>query len=267
MKTILGLLAMLLGGVGVVLLVACGVAVWRAEGVVVDRTDRVAARTAERLVKVEGRLTRLEGRVKDLTVDVDVVRSAAARLVEKAVADVVARTEVEQLVERLDRSLSKADELGETLDVIARLVEDVADLAAQLDGAPERVELLRRVADALEQAAAVLTGIRAELAELRTRKAAPDPRKLTDLAARTRGPLERVADGIGAVRQHSVDARGELEELRGKVHFWSRAVAAALSFVVVWFGLGQVCLVGWGWKRVRVSPQRAMAPGAAGSRS
>ncbi|MFO0798455.1 MAG: hypothetical protein U0804_13340 [Gemmataceae bacterium] len=264
MKRILGLLAMLLGGVGVVLLVAGGVAAWRVAGVVVDRTDRAAARGSGRLVNVEGRLTRLEGRVKDLTVDVEVVRSAGARLAGKLVGEAIARTDFEPLLDRLDRSLSKAEEWGETLDVITRLVEDVADLSAQFDGAPERAEQLRRVAAALDEAAAVLAGVRAELADFRTRNAAPDPRKLADLAARTRAPLERLAGGIAAVRQHSADARGELEAFRGNVHFWSRAVATAMSVVVVWLGLGQVCLVGWGWKRVRLSPRRASAPGAAG---
>lgn len=260
MKTILGLLAMLFGGVGVLLLVTCGVAAWRAEGVVVERTDRAVERASERLVKVEGRLTRLEGRVKELTVDVDFIRTAAGRLALKIVLDVAARTEVDQLHERLDRALAKTEELGETLDVVARLVEDVSDLAAQFDGSADRVEQLRRVAQSLEQAAALLTDVRTVLAEVRTRNAAPDPRKLTDLAERARGPLEQVAGGIDAVRRHSVEARGELEVFRGKVHFWARAVAAVLTFVVVWFGLGQACLVGWGWQRVRRSPQGGTPP-------
>lgn len=254
MRKIIGLLAILLGVVGVVLLVAGGIAAWRVEGVVVERTDRATVRTSERLSKVESKLHRLEGMLKVLTVDVEAIRSAGARLVGRVVKDALAQPEINQLLERLSRLLEQSEQLGETLDIVARLFEDSADLSAQVDGNPERTERLKNIAETLEQAGATMSGIRAELGELRLREAATDPQKLIDLCTRSRAPLERMAGGIASIRQYSADTRESMESLRREVRFWMRTAAVLMSLVLVWFGLGQVCLIGWGWRQWQPSP-------------
>jgi len=252
---IIGLLTILLGVVSVALLVACGIMVWRVAGVVVDRTDRITERSSERLKKVEGKLLRLEGKVKDITVDVDKIRVAVARLILRTLKDLPALkdapvlVEFRQLLERLDHLLQQCEELGETLSIVARLFDDTADLSTQLGGDQNRTDQMRTISETLEEVAATLTHIRGELAELRQRE--PDPQKLADLIEQTRGPLQRLADGIAKIRQHSVDAREALDHLRREVRFWTTMVAILLTLVLVWFGLGQVCLIGWGWKRLR----------------
>src|SRR5262245_23446665 len=137
MRRIIGLFAILLGVVGVAVLVACGVVVWRTAGVVVDRTDRITDRSSERLKKVGGKLLRLEGRVKDITVDVEKIRVAVARLILRTLKDLPALkdapvvAEFKQLLDRLDHLLQQCEELGETLNIVSRLFEDTADLSTQ----------------------------------------------------------------------------------------------------------------------------------------
>jgi chromosome segregation ATPase len=188
---------------------------------------------------------------------VEKIRGPAARIILRtlknlpALKDSAVAVEFKELLDRLDQLLQQCEELGETLGIVARLFEDSADLSTQLGGDQNRADQMRTISETLEQTGATLTQIRGKVAELRQRESAPDPQKLADLIEQSRGPLERLADGIARTREHCVDARESLDNVRREVRFWTVTGAILLSLVLVWFGLGQVCLFGWGWKRLR----------------
>lgn len=254
MQRAIGLLAVILGVLGALLLAAGAAACWQLERQAVDRTDRVAVRVSDLLAKIEEQLQPQEKRVADITIDVRKIEAAAANVVERALTEALAQSE-NQLLDRLSGSLAQCEELGETLHLMAELFQDIAELSAQLDGNQNVSDQLQEVSVAIDSAAKTFIDIRAELAELRLREPTPNPRKLTDLVAQTRVPLERLAGAIGSIRQRVDEARKAVDNVRSKIRFWARSAAVLACLAMAWFGWGQICLIGWGWGKLRSAPR------------
>jgi hypothetical protein len=135
------------------------------------------------------------------------------------------------------------------LHLVANLLEDVADLSTQLDGNQSLTEQLHELSAAIDLASQTLTEVREELAGFRLREVTANPKRITELVAQTRGPLERLAGAIESIRLHVADAREALEQVRSKVRFWARTAAVFACLLAAWLGWGQICLLGWGWAR------------------
>jgi hypothetical protein len=69
---------------------------------------------------------------------------------------------------------------------------------------------------------------------------------------------ERLADGLAAARRAMAVARERTTEWRDAVVRWVYVAAAANTFIWLWGGLGQLCLIGWG--RRRISNQGPLTP-------
>jgi hypothetical protein len=61
---------------------------------------------------------------------------------------------------------------------------------------------------------------------------------------------ERLADGLAGARREVASARAGVAEGRDRVVFWVRVAAVAHTLVWLWAGLGQLCLIGWGRRRI-----------------
>ena len=206
------------------------------------------------MIKIEGNLQRLEGRVKVITIDVNKIEAEVSLLVERALKEVATHTEFKEVLDRLSVMMDRCEELSETLHLVAKLFEDIADLSTQLDGNKNVTEELHNISAEIDLAAKSLTEMREKLTMFPVRDLTADPQKLTDLIAQTRGPVERLAVAVESVRQHVTRARSSLKKVQGKVRFWARSGAAVSCLVSAWFGWGQVCLIGWGWSRLRPVP-------------
>lgn len=252
MRTCIALFAILLGAVGVVLLSAGVFGVWSAAFAAIDVTEQVSQRASERLSAIDARLVRLEVQVKNVSVDVARIRAAATALTARVAQQALAQSdEFQRLREKLDLLLMQVETYAESLTVVSRLFEDAADLSAQFGKGGEQADRLRAVAKLLDQAAAALPKIRSELTALGERHGEPELRKLTDLIAQASTYLEHIVGGIERIRQYSAHARGELDGLRRGAEFWLVTAATILTALLVWLGLGQLCLAGWGRRHLR----------------
>jgi hypothetical protein len=83
-------------------------------------------------------------------------------------------------------------------------------------------------------------------------------RELVALAREAVAGSERLADGVAAARRELADARLGTAEWRDRVVFWVYAAAAANTLLGLWVALGQLCLIGWG--RRRLSKRRPTSP-------
>ncbi len=247
LKRAIPLLAVTLGVLGVVILLVGAVALWYVERVAVERAQRMATRATERLAKIEGNLQRFEEKVKNVTIDLNKIQDDIASLVKRRLPEALASAELLPLMDQLRGLLDQCEEISVTLQLIANLFEDVADLSAQLDGNENLTEGFDNISATIELAAAALAGIRKQLAEIQLLEQTANPQKLADVVEQTRGPLERLAGVVGTMRQHAEKTDAAFEKAVDKFVFWARTAAALLSLGAAWFVWGQVCLLRWGW--------------------
>lgn len=256
MGRVIGLLAMILGVSGLILALAGVIAVWRVEALVVDRCNRVASSVSNQLQRIDGRVRRLESKVKNLTIDAEAIRDSVTRLVARAVDSVVAPTELGQLRQRLLHLAVQSEQLGETLQLLAEIVEDISELTQQFDANSERTERLARIAESLNQADAALAQIRERLATLPEVNGTDEPQKLTELVEQCHKPLARVAEALDSVQAQLDAAHASLADVRQQLLNTIRMAAVLTSLFLGWFGLGQACLLRWGWNRIRMTIPR-----------
>jgi len=75
-------------------------------------------------------------------------------------------------------------------------------------------------------------------------------RKLAPLAEESLAGSKRLAEGLAAVRQEIPVVRGRTAECRDEVNFWGYVAAITNTVVCLWSELGQLCLIGWGRRRI-----------------
>src|SRR5262249_16830632 len=73
---------------------------------------------------------------------------------------------------------------------------------------------------------------------------------LVALAREAAASSERLAEGLADARREIDAARVWAAEWQGRVVFWVYASATAHTLVWLWVGLGQLCLIGWGRRRI-----------------
>jgi hypothetical protein len=75
-------------------------------------------------------------------------------------------------------------------------------------------------------------------------------RELGTLAREAVAGSQGLADGLAAARRGIAVARGRTFERRDGVVWWAYVAATAYMLVWLWGGLGQLCLIGWGRRRI-----------------
>ena len=160
------------------------------------------------------------------------------------------RAEIEQLLDRLVPPLDRADAIAESLGSMAAGLRTAADIVEQLNDDPEGTARVRNAADTIDGAAEALDGLRARVEAVKSAKAVHLTRGLVTLARESVAGSERLAEGLSAARHEIAFVRGRTAEGRDKVGFWVSVAAAANTLVWLWGGLGQLCLIGWGRRRI-----------------
>ncbi|MFO0847475.1 MAG: hypothetical protein U0871_02785 [Gemmataceae bacterium] len=247
MRRPLGIVTVILGGVGVL---ACAAAVgfgWWGAVKAAGRVTRVADRLDQGLVEAESRLARVEDRLGGVRADLDEIRGAAEQVAAENPDLPRVRSAVERLLDRLDPTIDRAAALADSLRPVAAGLRAAADIATQLGGDPGRV---RDAADAIDRAADLLNIPRERIQAVKSAQAARIARELVSLARDAVAGSERLADGLAAARRELAATRGQVSEWRDTLVFWFYVAAAVNTLVWVWGGVGQLCLIGWGLRRV-----------------
>lgn len=253
MRKLLGIGAIVLGVVGVLL---CATAVgigWWAAVRTTARLDRAAARLDHGLSEVDVQLARVESPLNAVRTDMSTVRGAAETIAAENPDLPRVRAEIERLLDRLVPTLDRADTLAERSLSAAAGLRTAADIVDQLNDDSEATVRIRSAADKIERGAESLHSLRAKVEALKSVKALQLTRELVTLAREAAAGSERLGEGLAAARQEIAFVRGRTGEWRDEVISWIYLAATASTLVGLWGGLGQLCLLGWGRRRLDLS--------------
>jgi hypothetical protein len=250
MRTLLGIGAILLGAAGVLLCAAAVGLGWWAVARTVDRIDRVAARLDQGLSEADVRLARLEARANTIRADLNKVRVAAETIAAENPQLPRVQAAIEQLIDRLVPALDRADAIADSISSVAAGLRTAADIVDQLKDDSEATVRVRNAADKIDGAAEALNGLRARVDAVKSARAVQLTRGLVTLARQSVAGSERLAEGLAAARDEIGVVRGRMAEGRDKIVSWVHVAATANTLVWLWGGLGQLCLIGWGRRRI-----------------
>jgi chromosome segregation ATPase len=245
MRKLLGIVAVVLGIVGVLL---CATAVgigWWAAVRTIARLDRIAARLDRGLSEVDIQLARVESRLNAVRTDLNAVRGAAEIIAAENPDLPRVRAEIELLLDRLVPSFDRVDALRSE----AAVLRAAADIVDYFNDDAEATVPARNAADKIDRAAESLNGLRARVEASKSAEAVQLTRELVTLAREVAAGSERLAEGLAAARQEIMDVRRRTAEWRDEVVFWIYVAAIANTLLWLWGGLGQLCMIGWGRRR------------------
>jgi len=250
MGRFLGISAVLLGAVGLLLCVTAIGLGWMTATRTVDRIDRAAARLDAGLTETDERLARVESRVSTLRSEIKEVRGGAEAILADNPELPRVRAEIERLLEKLIPALDRLDATAESLRSMAAGLRAVADLVDQLHDDPEATVRIRSAADGIDRAAEKLNAPRARVDAVKSAKAVQLTQKLIELAREAVAGSDLLAESLATARQEIAVARSRMVEYRDAVVFRVYAAAVANTVFWLWGGLGQLCLIGWGRRRI-----------------
>lgn len=254
MRRLLGIGALVLGGVGALVCVAAIGAGWWAASKTADGVTRAATRADQGLAEADAALARTEERLAAIRADIDEVRGEADQLVAENPELPRVRAAIERLLDRIKLTSDRAGALADSLRTVSaglRATADIRDLVAGQPRAPDRA---RVAAGAIDRAAEVLNIPRARIDAVKSAVAVRLVRELVDLIREALAGSERLASGLADARHEIAAARDWTAESRARVVFWVYASAAVHTLMWVWVGLGQLCLIGWGRRISRRGP-------------
>jgi hypothetical protein len=250
MRGLLGIGAAALGVLGALV---CSAAVglgWWAASRTIDRATLVAARLDDGLAETDARLGRVEERLAAVRADLAETRGEAEKLAAEDPELPRVRSAVERLLDRLLPTIDRAAALADSLRTVAAGLRASEDVVTQLGGDIDRPSRARAAADAIDRAAEVLNVPRAQIDAVKSAAAVQLSREVVELAREAAAGSEQLAEGLADARRAVADARERVVERRARFVFWVRVAAAAHTLVWLWIGLGQLCLIGWGRRRL-----------------
>lgn len=250
MRKLLGIGAIVLGVAGELLCAtAIGIGGWAALRSTA-RLDRIADRLDHDLSEVDGSLARVELRVSSVRADLNAVREAAEKIAAENPDLPRVRAEIERLLDRLVATFDRADALADSLRTGAAGLRTAADFVEQLNDDSKATVRVRNAADQIDRGAESLNSLRAKFADLKSAKAVQLARELVSSGREAIAGSERFAEGVAAARQGITIVRGRTAEWRNEVVLWIYVAATASTLVWLWGGLGQLCLIDWGRRRL-----------------
>lgn len=250
MKRFLGVGAGVLGVLGtLVCAAAIGLGWWTAVRTA-DRVTVVAARLDHGLTEADARLERVEGRLAAVRADLAAARAEAEKLTAENPELPRVRAAVDRLLDRLLPAIDRAAALADSLRAVAAGLRAAEDVVTQLGVDVEQPGRAQAAADAIDRAAEVLNVPQARIEAMKSAAAVRLTREVTELAVTAAAGSERLAEGLAASRREVADARVRVGEMRGDLVRWTYVGASAHTLLWLSAGLGQVCLIGWGWRRL-----------------
>jgi hypothetical protein len=250
MRRVCGVVAIVLGATGTLVCAAAIGLGWWAAAEANDRVGDAAARVEHYLNEADDGLARVEGRLEALRADFEEARRSAEALVADNPELPRVRSAVDQLLDRLAPALDRAAALADSLRAVAAGLRAAADVRAQFGRGTPADGRAVAAAEAIEKAAGLLAVPRAKVEAARSAAGVRITRELMAAATATAAGSEKLAAGLADARREIAAARGWTAGCRDRVGVWAYATAAAHSGLWGWAGIGQVCLLGWGWRRV-----------------
>lgn len=258
MRRPLGIGAVILGVLGTLVSAAAIGLTWWAAVRTADRVTRVAARLDDGLAEADARLERVEGRLADVRADIAEARGEAEKLAAENPDLPRVRAAVERLLDRLLPAIDRAAALADSLRAVAAGLRAAEDVVAQFGAEVEQPSRAGAAAGAIDRGAEVLNVPRERVAAVKSAAAVRLTREVVELAREAAAGSERLAEGLADARRAVAAAREGVDQSRARVVFWVRATAVGHTLLWVWIGVGQLCLVGWG--RRRLSRRAPTAP-------
>jgi hypothetical protein len=249
MLKILGIGAVVLGAIGILFCVfAIGLG-WR-----MTRTasliDRAAVRLDSGLSETDARLARVESRVSTLRAEIKQIRGGAEALIAENPELPRVQAEIERLLDRLVPAFDRVETMADLLSSVGSGLRAAADIVVQFTDHSEATARIRNAADAIDHAAETLSTPGAKVDELKSNKAIRTIQKLVALSREALAGSDLLAEGLAAARLEIVVARKWAAEKRDAIIFWIYAAAVANTVFWLWCGLGQLCLINWGRRRI-----------------
>src|SRR5262245_34485072 len=156
MRATIGLLAVVLGTIGMVLAVVVGVVVWWAAARAAVEARELTEKADTSLVKIEAALGQLVEATKKTQTTVAKVRRGATDIADGRLNDnPVVRAKFDALLTTLAPVLLQSESLGQSFESIAVLLNTGAQLGERFGKPESKVEQMRSAADSLQEAAEV----------------------------------------------------------------------------------------------------------------
>ena len=250
MRRIMGIGAVVLGAIGALICAAAiGLGWWLAVKTV-DRVEFVAARLDRSLSESDVRLARVELRVSTIRSELGEIRGEAEAIFDDNPELPRAKAAIERLLDRLVPVLDRVDATVDSLQAMAAGLRAAADIVDQFAVDPETTARVRNAANMIDRSAETLNVPRAKLDALKSTKAVLLTQELVKLTREAIAGSDLLAEGVAAVRQQIPVAREWTAEYQNKVVVRVYSAAVANMFAWLWGGLGQLCLIGWGLRRI-----------------
>lgn len=246
MRKLQSLCAMMLGGVGVVFCILVISLSWWLALNAARRIDVAATRLDERLAQSDVKLTRIEQRVNTASAELAEVRRNAEALIVLNPEPARIRAELDRLENRLTPVLDRVRATADSLEALAEILLAAADIADQLSRDGQTAVGLRNAADAIDRAGATLKLPQDRIDAVATAGAVQVGQTFLTLAGKAIEGSKQLANGVATVRREAIAARQRTAECRDVFVVRVYAGALVITFLAVWGGLGQLCLIGHG---------------------
>jgi hypothetical protein len=228
-----------------------------------DRVTVVAGRLDHGLAEADARLERVEARLATVRAALAEAREEAEKLAAENPELPRVRAAIERLLDRLLPTIERAAALADSLRAVAAGLRAAEDIAVELGAEVEQPSRAGAGADAIDGAAELLNVPQERIDALKAAAGVRLARGLLELARMAAAGSERLAEGLDGARREVAIARTRIAVGRGRLVFWVRVAAVAHTLVWLWVGLGQLCLIGWGWRRVASGRPSVLATGPA----
>jgi chromosome segregation ATPase len=267
MSRLIGFVALLLGGIGLVGCLAGLIGIWIVRPSFLRSSVEVLDSADEGLKLVEEKATRADELLKAIRGVVDPVTGKILKLADKGERTPDDEKELKRMEEALARRLGQVDAITELAGTAVAFLKRTPQLTRSLrlptsQGAAGRApaETAQDSSNALFRLAKALDNVRKNLARFRQDKQAQ--KEVVDAVVHfTRevdSELESVESRLERVRQKAAELEKDVADLRTAIPTWTDWAAVIGSVVLVWMGLGQLVLSRWGWGRLRgATPTRA----------
>jgi hypothetical protein len=260
MRKTTAICAVLVGALGLLFCIAAVGLGWTAATRTADRVDRAAVRLDAGMTETDERIGRVESRVSTLRSEINEIRGSAEGILADNPELPRVRAQIERLLEKLLPALDRLDATAESLRSVAAGLRAVSDIVDQLHDDPKTTVRIRSAADGIDRAAEKFNSPRARVDAVKSAKAVQLTQKLVELAREAVAGADLLVEGLVTARQQIAVARVRVVEYGEALVFRVYVAAVANTLFWLWGGLGQLCLIGWGRRRLRRHPASPLTP-------
>jgi hypothetical protein len=253
LNKILAILALVFGGLGIVVCLAGSYAVWRIGSRLEQTNEHLAELVDNGLSAVQARVAGVQKRVAESRITAQDFANILEEQAKRQIKDqLVVKLELEQRTEGLSKRLDAAshwlDLSSESIRNLQRLVEVGKSLGASLNTSSLN-DLLERLATsqkALEQAIQQLQDIRTSV--LADESDENRRTRIATLLARILVTISDVDDKLGKGVERLEELQTLTRQAKDKVSRDINIATMVGHAILFWMAAGQTALCWWGWK-------------------